>query len=93
MLYYFQFKASLTQLIKSLIISFRNPNHPEPLSSDIPHWPEFTAESNQFLELNSQEVKVVPTPYKDRLDALRENIDEARKLQLDADVLISKKGI
>ena len=30
--------------------------------------------------------------YKERLDAMRDNIEEARKLQSDADVVPAKKG-
>ncbi|KAF6017037.1 hypothetical protein EB796_024658 [Bugula neritina] len=62
-----------------------NPNYPVALPEGTPTWPEFTADTNQFLELNSKTMKVITTPNKERLDKLTGSLQQSVKLQRDAD--------
>lgn len=54
------------------------------LPKGTPTWPEFTEDNNQFLELNSNDIQVITTPNKVRLDKLKV-LQKARKVQKDAD--------
>jgi len=63
------------------------------LPEGTPTWPEFTADTNQFLELNSKTMKVITTPNKERLDKLTGSLQQAVKLQRDADQSPVSTGI
>ncbi|KAF6017039.1 GTF3C5 [Bugula neritina] len=60
-----------------------NPNYPVALPEGTPTWPEFTADTNQFLELNSKHIKVITTPNKERLAKLRNVLWKDRDRQMD----------
>jgi len=49
------------------ICVLRNPNVPVALPEGIPTWPEFTTESDNFLEINNNNIQVITTPNKERL--------------------------
>ncbi|KAF6027323.1 CES5A [Bugula neritina] len=61
-----------------------NPNVPVALPEGTPTWPEFTTESDSFLEINNNNIQVITTPNKERLMKL-ESLRDARKLQRYAD--------
>ena len=51
------------------------------LPEEIPKWPQFNKETNQFLEINSNKIKVITTPNKERLERIREHLYADRELQ------------
>ncbi|XP_067929974.1 bile salt-activated lipase-like [Watersipora subatra] len=62
-----------------------NPNEPTPLPEETVNWPKFSHESPRLMELNSHNLRVIPVPNKERLEAIRSHIYSARKLQFAAD--------
>ena len=55
------------------------------LPEEIPKWPQFNKETNQFLEINSNKIKVITTPNKERLEKIQSHVYSARKHQFAAD--------
>ena len=51
------------------------------LPEEIPRWPQFNKETNQFLEINSNKIKVITTPNKERLERLRQHLYADREIQ------------
>ncbi|KAF6023167.1 hypothetical protein EB796_018529 [Bugula neritina] len=68
-----------------------NPNVPVALPERTPTWPEFTGESDSFLEINNNNIQVITTPNKERLLKL-ESLRDARKLQRHADLRPASAG-
>ena len=63
---------------------FSNPNLPTPMSSGMV-WPQFDESNNMFMELNSENLTVISTPRKDKMDAIIEDLYTARQMQFVAD--------
>lgn len=63
---------------------FSNPNLPTPIGSGLV-WPQFDESNNMFMELNSENLTVISTPRKDKMDAIIEDLYTARQMQLVAD--------
>jgi len=61
-----------------------NPNLPTPIGSGLV-WPQFDESNNMFMELNSENLTVISTPRKDKMDAIIEDLYTARQMQLVAD--------
>ncbi|XP_067930640.1 acylcarnitine hydrolase-like [Watersipora subatra] len=75
---------ALSKVIMQLWSNFAksgNPNEPTTLAEGIPVWPEFNKETNIFLELNSNGIKTVTTPNKERKQKLRQTLYADRELQ------------
>ncbi|KAF6022320.1 hypothetical protein EB796_019357 [Bugula neritina] len=62
-----------------------NPNQPLALPADVPEWPQFITETNKFLDLNKDNISVITTPHKERLEKVQSVLFEARRLQVLAD--------
>ena len=66
---------------------FRDPNTPNTLSSEIPMWPEFNADSSQFIQFSVSESQIVTTPNVERAEKVQSVLFTARNEQLDDGVL------
>ena len=53
----------MSESLLPYFISFKDPDKPNPLSVERP---EFTAESGQFLEVKTGNVRVIETPNEER---------------------------
>ena len=65
-------------------MNYRDPNSPVSLSVGAPAWPEYDSVNDRFMELN-ENLQIITTPNKDKLEGINEILMSARREQIVAD--------
>lgn len=69
-----------------MYLLFRNPNKPVEISANDVEWPQFTTQTSSFLEINSQSMRVITAPNRERLHKLTTHLFSARRRQFSVDI-------
>lgn len=70
-----------------------NPNKPVEISANDVEWPQFTTQTSSFLEINSQSMRVITAPNRERLHKLTTHLFSARRRQFSVDIPAKQDNI